>query len=235
MLLARRCSKKVSLPADRTWVCEHLPILMTKLEMNMPTIWNTFVVHLFVFHTTAILEAAGPYCECNMLDVERFHTLFKSFARGTNVMASIKNNYEILEASQQNRMTEDMEWTTTPRRSTPAGLAARADSADKRDRCVETKGAFTKGVLSSADLLQVQDLWAIENAGYDRFRDNFRSYNRRRTDANKIAHIADWKETRQRTFSAEERIWQTMSPDVKVLTEHATFDFLLSYELPCVV
>jgi hypothetical protein len=170
-----------------------------------------------------------------MLDVERFHTLFKSFARGTNVMASIKNNYEILEASQQNRMTEDMEWTTTPRRSTPAGLAARADSADKRDRCVETKGAFTKGVLSSADLLQVQDLWAIENAGYDRFRDNFRSYNRRRTDANKIAHIADWKETRQRTFSAEERIWQTMSPDVKVLTEHATFDFLLSYELPCVV
>lgn len=209
-----RCSRKVSLPADRKWVSKNMPILMTKLEIAMPTIWNTFVVHLFVFHTTAILEAAGPYCECNMLDVERYHTLFKSFARGTNVMASIKTNYELLEASQQNRMVEDMEWTTTPRRSTAAGLAARADSANKKDRCVEPKGASKEWELSPADLLQMQDLWAIENAGYDRFRDRFASYNRNRSVQSRIAHIADWVESRKDHFSDEEKLWQTMSPNI---------------------
>jgi len=150
-----------------------------------------------------------------MLDVERFHTLFKSFARGTNVMASIRVNYEIMEASQQNRLVENMEWTTTPRRSSAAGLAARADSADKKDRCVETGGAAKEGVLSPEDLLQVQDLWAIEDAGYDSFRDRFAAHNRRRTVNNQTATIADWEETRKIKFSDNEKLWQTMSSVVQ--------------------
>jgi hypothetical protein len=213
---------KVCLPDERIWVYKTLPILMTKLEIAMPTIWNTFVVHLFVFHTVAILEAAGPYCECNMLDVERFHTRFKSFARGTNVMASIKTNFEIMEASQQNRLMEDMEWTAPAQRSSAAGLAARADSANKKDRCVEPKGASTKEVLNPVDLLQVQDLWSIEVPAYDRFRDRFASYNRNRSINSRTATIAEWAETRKIRFSAEEKLWQTMSPTVEVPHAHQT-------------
>jgi hypothetical protein len=215
-----KCMHKVSLPDERKWVYTNLPILMTKLEMAMPTIWNTFVVHLFVFHTVAILEAAGPYCEINMLDVERFHTRFKTFARGTNVMASIKTNFEIMEASQQNRLVEEMEWTAPAQRSSAAGLAARADSANKKDRCVEPKGKSTKGVLNDADLLQVQDLWAIDVPAYDRFRDRFATYNRRRSPSSQTTHIKDWVENRQTKFSDDEKLWQTMSPTVQVHPNH---------------
>jgi hypothetical protein len=225
----------VSLPEERSWVYTNMPILMTKLEIAMPTIWNTFVVHLFVFHTIAILEAAGPYCECNMLDVERFHTKFKKYARGTNVMASIKTNFEISEASQHNRLVEDMEWTTTAPKSSAAGLAARADSANKKDRCVEPKGKVKTGVLSPADLLQVQDLWAIEVPAYDRFRDRFASYNRRLAPNHQTAHIADWVPTRKTRFSEDEKIWQTMSSTVQVPPKHHKYDVLLSYSLPCIV
>ena len=209
--------RKVSTAGDRDYVRKRLPIVMTRLEMGMPTIWNTIVIHIFVFHTIQIIEAAGPFCEINMLDIERYHTLFKSLARGTNVMASIKNHYEILEACNQNRLTEDIAWTSDALRSTPAGLAAKPDSAFKTDRCVSALGASTKGKLSPSDLLQIQDLWAIENKGYDAFRDRFARFNRGRGRHRKVSTIAEWQSPRHVGFTADEKLWQTMSSDITVL------------------
>jgi hypothetical protein len=212
--------RKVSTAGDRDYVRKRLPIVMTRLELGMPTIWNTIVVHIFVFHTIQIIEAGGPFCESNMLDIERYHTLFKSLARGTNVMASIKNHYEILEACNQNRLVEDMAWTSDARRSTPAGLAAKPDSAFKTDRCVAPLGASTNGKLSPSDLLQVQDLWAIENPGYDAFWDRFVRFNRRRSQHNKVLTISDWQQSRQDAFTGDEKLWQSMSSDIQVIHCH---------------
>jgi hypothetical protein len=148
---------KVSTPGDRHHVAARLSVVMAELEMALPLSWNTSVIHIFTFHTIDLLESAGPFVEQNLLDIERYHTLFKSMARGrTNIMCSIKNHYEIYEACQQNRLTEDVEWTAAPRASTPAGLAAKPDSALKHERCIQTIGLGAPGVLTDADLLQVQ-------------------------------------------------------------------------------
>ena len=100
---------------------------MTELEILMPVAWNTTVLHIFAFHTVDIMESAGPYCECNMLDIERFHTAFKKLARGKgDVMASIRENWYLLESVNQNRLVEDHDWTRAAPRSTAAGVAAQA-------------------------------------------------------------------------------------------------------------
>ena len=141
---------KKSTPEDRAGVRKRLPIVMTRLEMQLPMQWNTSVVHIFTFHSVSILEMAGPFCSSNMLDIERFHTLFKGLARGTkNIMQSICNHYVLLEASQMNRNTVDMEWASPARRSSIAGLAQKPDSAFKTDRCYRPKGAATPGKLAS--------------------------------------------------------------------------------------
>jgi hypothetical protein len=139
------------------------------------------VIHISVFHTIQIIEAAGPFSESNMLDIERYHTLFKKLARGTNIMASIKNHYDILEACNQNRLIENMQWSSDALRSTPSGLVEKPDSAFKTDRCVAALGASTNGKLFPSNLLKVQDLWVIENKGYDPFRDRFVRFNRHRS------------------------------------------------------
>ena len=90
--------RKVSTPGDRAYLVEAIPVVMTKLEMMMPIDWNTTVVHLFTFHTVDTITAVGPFNAANILDIERFYTLFKSLARGReNVVASIKNHYLLLE------------------------------------------------------------------------------------------------------------------------------------------
>ena len=57
------------------------------------------VAYYVTFHTVEVLEKCGPFPACNMLDIERFHTAFKKLARGTNIMASIQNNHEMLEVT----------------------------------------------------------------------------------------------------------------------------------------
>ena len=149
LCLICRCMYKSSTPGDRAYIRSHLPRVMTKLEMVLPLQWNTTVVHVFVFHTVHILESCGPFCSSNMMDIERFHTLFKSLARGrTNVMESIKNHYEVLEASLQNRGTVNMEWTADARRSTMAGMAEKPDSAFRTDRCIRPLGTMFVCCLS---------------------------------------------------------------------------------------
>ena len=130
------------------------------------------MVHIFVFHTIHILESCGPYVSSNLMDIERFHTEFKKLARGkVNVMASIKNHYEILEASLQNRGTVKMVWTSDAPRSSMAGMAEKPDSAFKTDRCVIPLGSCKDKQLSSADFKLMQYLWAIEVPAYDKFKD----------------------------------------------------------------
>jgi len=98
LYLLEKAMHKASTPGDRQYLAKHIPIVMTKLEMKMPMGWNTSVVHIFVFHTVAILTAAGPFRTSNMLDVERFHTQFRKLARGRrNTMSSIVAHYEILQ------------------------------------------------------------------------------------------------------------------------------------------
>lgn len=106
-----------------------MPLVMAELEILMPVAWSTIVVHIFAFHTVDIMESAGPYCECNMLDIERFHTEFKKLARGrVDVMASIKANWYLLESVNHNRLVENHVWTRAAPRSTAAGVAAQVRS-----------------------------------------------------------------------------------------------------------
>jgi hypothetical protein len=100
LFLLEKAMYKASLPADRRHLSKQIPIVMTNLEMKMPLSWNTSVVHIFVFHTVATLEAGGPFISSNMLDVERFQTEVKKLLRAKNhPMKSIVNNYEILQVS----------------------------------------------------------------------------------------------------------------------------------------
>jgi hypothetical protein len=208
---------KKSTPEDRAHVRKRLPIVMTQIEMKLPVQWNTSVVHIFTFHAVSILEMAGPFCSSNMLDIERFHTLFKGLARGTkNIMASICNHYVLLEASQMNRATVDMEWAAPARRSSIAGLAQKPDSAFKTDRCYRPEGAPTPGKLSPEEFGMLQDLWGIEFKAYDKFQDAFKSYNRSRARAKRLADISEWTPHYKIRLSDEQKLWQTMSTDIKV-------------------
>ena len=115
-----------------------------------------------------------------------------------------------------NRATVDMEWAAPARRSSIAGLAQKPDSAFKTDRCYRPKGASTPGKLSPEEFGMLQDLWGIEFTAYDRFQDAFKSYNRRRSKHNQLADISKWTSSRQQPFSEEQKLWQTMSTDIKV-------------------
>jgi hypothetical protein len=207
---------KVSTPGDRQRMAADLPVVMTELEMALPLHWNTTVLHLFTFHTVELLEAAGPFIEQNMLDIERYHTLFKSFARGrTNIMCSIKNHYELFEACQQNRLLEDdVEWTAAPRASTAAGLAAKPDSALKDERCVSTVGDGVEGVLSDADFLQVQALWALHYPAYAELLKRYKRYTRNNR-GRAVAPLSQWQPVHV-PLSDEDKKWQGMTADIKV-------------------
>lgn len=97
---------KVSTPGDRTWIASRLPETLTWLEMRMPITWNTAVIHILLCCITKQMEAVGPLHSANLLDIERFQTVFKGLARGTaDVMESILNHYVLLETTLSNRLT----------------------------------------------------------------------------------------------------------------------------------
>ena len=219
-------------PEDCAHVRKRLLIVMTKLEVQLPMQWNTSVVHIFVFHSVFVLEMAEPFCSSNMLDIERFHTLFKGLARGTkNIMRSICNHYVLQEASQMNRNTMDMEWAAPARRSSIAGLAQKPDSAFKTDRCYRPRGTATPGKLSPEEFGMLQDLWGIESKAYDKFQDAFKRYNARRGRDNRMADISEWSPSRQYKFTDEQKLWQTMSTDIMVRRSIVLMQFLFTH--PC--
>ena len=208
---------KISTPEDRAHVRKRLPIVMTHLEMKLPIQWSTSVIHIFTFHAVSILEMAGPFSSSNMLDIERFHTKFKGLARGTrNVMQSICNHYVLQEASQMNRATVNMEWAAPARRSSVAGLAQKPDSAFKTDRCYRPLGAHIPGTLSPEEFGMLQDLWGIECKAYDQFQDAFKANQRSLRRDLQLADISEWKPRRGRELSDEQKLWQTMTNEIKV-------------------
>jgi hypothetical protein len=237
--LCKRTQHKVSTPGDREWLKINIPLVMTALEIVMPVWWNTLVIHYFTFHTVQILEAIGPFCALNMMDYERFHTQFKKLATSTkDIMTSIKNSWQLKDAAMQNRMTQDVEWSSLPARATPAGLAIRPDSAVKTDRMVEALGQPASSSLNNDELQQIQDLWAIDNVEYDRFRDKFRRariFKRKRKGSKAKEQAAqmtleNWEfgkealgnDGRQAERQVNFRRWQRMQTKVKVHDTHFT-------------
>jgi hypothetical protein len=216
---------KVSTPGDRAHLVIWIPVIMTKLELLMPIDWNTTVVHIFTHHTVDIIMALGPFNAANILDIERFHTLFKSLARGReNVMASIKNHYQLLEVALAGRMNEDMDWSNLPAKSTPAGYAGRLDSEDKNDRMCQPYGLSTKNTLLPDELKQVQTLWADSNPVYFNLHKRYNSWLRtkRYGPMHKCFQtIAEWTPSSRLTnagccepLSNSEKAWQQMSNEI---------------------
>jgi hypothetical protein len=206
---------KVSTPGDREDLGRQIPEVMTKLEMAMPIAWNSTVIHIFTFHTLDILTRAGPYHVANILDIERYHTLFKSFARAKNhIMASINNHFLLHEAVQSSRMNENMTWTDAPARSTFAGHAARLDSENKSDRLCNPIGGSAAGDLTPEEFQQVQTLWADNYAVYNGLHKKFNHFFRR-VPAARRPSLSVWRPERI-SLSDEETNWQKMESTVKV-------------------
>ena len=218
--------RKVSTPGDRAYLVDSIPVVMTKLEILMPIDWNTTVVHIFTHHTVDIIKALGPFNAANILDIERFHTLFKSLARGReNVMASIKNHYLLLEVALSARMNEDLDWTTLPAKSTPARYAGRLDSEDKDDRMCQPFGKAASETLLPDELQQVQTLWADSYPVYFNLHKRYNAWKKKRARSNggqRCPTIETWtpavREISAGSFeplSPEEKVWQQMKDDIK--------------------
>ena len=215
-LLPRRCMHKVSTPGDREEIACQIPELMTKLEMAMPIGWNSTVIHIFTFHTLEIMTRAGPYHAANILDIERYHTKFKTFARAKkHVMTSINNHFLLHEAAQTARMDADMIWTDCPAHSTFAGHAARLDSEDKSDRVCTPKGQATAGHLNDEEFQQVQTLWADNYEVYHALHQKFNRFCRNARGAARPANISEWNPMYS-PLSEKETKWQKMVPITKV-------------------
>lgn len=220
---------KVSTPGDRELIDLQLPRIMTKLEMIMPINWNTIVVHIFTYHTLETLLAAGPYNVANILDIERFHTLFKTLARGKKfVMASIKNHYLLLEASLFARLDLDHDWTRAPPKSTYAGHAARQGSEDKRDRLCTPLGKAKVTELQPEEYKQIQTLWADHYATYNELHRMFNRWQRGRGRARSDVPMSQWS----CGLSPEQKAWQAMTPVIKVsaCTHCICFIFVFSFQ-----
>ena len=203
---------KVSTPGDRENVRERLPVIMSKLESMMPISWNTTVIHILTHHTIDIIERVGPFNVANILDIERFHTLFKKLARGrTNIMASIKNHYLLLEIALTARLNEDVDWTRLAAKSTMAGYSQRQDSDDRSDRMFTPKGGAKKYTIPEQDRRQIQNLWADEYPEYFEFHRRFNSWNRQQRTRNRLSDISQWKGTTRSNITEEEKKWQKMT------------------------
>ena len=213
---ACRCRYKISTPGDREHIAVNLPRVMTELEMMLPMNWNSMVIHVLTFHTLDIIKNIGPYHTANILDIERFHTLFKSLARGKlNVMRSIANHYTLLEAALEARLNGQVDWTIQPRKSSAAGYASRLDSEDKTDRMSHPKGSFKLRDLTDEEFKQIQTLWADEYPEYHELHRAFNRVNTRR-GRHKLKFISEWNIPSSRPNKEAEKRWEKMTRQVKV-------------------
>ena len=205
---------KVSTPGDRTWIASRLPETLTWLEMRMPINWNTAVIHILLCCITKQMEAVGPLHSANLLDIERFQTVFKGLARGTaDVMESILNHYVLLESTLSNRLTCDMDWANAALPSSIAGHIARFDSSDRTDSFCRGLGASTPYVLKSHEYKQVQTMWADEYPDYHSLHRKFNAARRSSGRARQCPSISLWKHA---SITRQEQKWQKMKPEVQV-------------------
>ena len=248
---------EISMPLNWCTTVMHLFMCVTVSTMEDCGTHSLFLLIMlasryesYLSNTNRIVFASrtGPFSSANMLDVERFQTVFKGLARGTrNIMLSIRNHYQILEASLNNRMvrtiqfseyvsycgdtvrtfppsllqTRNMSWTRKARVSTSAGFAARRDVFDKSDRLTEPKGSATSATLSPDDLKQVQEIWGEQVPGYGGFLQRFARRMQRKTPAERVDNVNDWS---SRQHSPAELQWQTMTSDIEVLIVLLRYD-----------
>jgi hypothetical protein len=218
---------KVSTPGDRQHIRDHLPVLMARLESMMPISWNTTVIHILTFHTIDIIERVGPFNVANILDIERFHTLFKKLARGRrHIMTSIKNHYLLLEMSLQARLTEDINWTRRAVKSSMAGYAQRLDSDDRADRMFTPLGAGKPYTIPESDRQQIQSLWADDYPEYFDFHRRFNFWNRQQPRKQRLNDISQWNGTTRTTLTDAEKKWQQMSFITTVINVMYAYIFL---------
>ena len=111
-------TRKSSTPGDRAILRRDLPITFTRLELALPVYTQTMVVHYLVFHAVEHLEETGPFHVSNMLDMERFQTVLKRCAKAKkNTMASVVNNYSLLQSALNIRLTTPSDWDWAVRNS----------------------------------------------------------------------------------------------------------------------
>ena len=203
--------------------------------MRMPINWNTAVIHILLCCITKQMEALGPFHAANLLDIERFQTIFKGLARGTaDVMESILNHYVLLESSLSNRLTCDMDWANPALPSSFAGHVARFDSSDRADSFCRGLGASTPYVLKSHEYKQVQTMWADEYPDCHSLHRKFNAARRSSGRARQCPSISLW---RSGSITSEERKWQQMKPQVQVenplYTMHGMIVAILYYVWSC--
>ena len=155
---------------DRQKLAVEIPRVASALEMVLPVYVMTMVWHVLVFHALKTLVNPGPFSVANMLVIERFHTVFKSLARGTrNVMMSIRNHYLLLETALCNRNSGTQTWSNRAPRSTAAGYAARAGSKDRTERLWSVHGKMTVMKLRDVEFQEIINLWRAHDLEYDAF------------------------------------------------------------------
>jgi hypothetical protein len=133
-------------------------------------------------------------------------------------MASIRNHYLLLVASNFTRLTTELDWVVKARRSTAAAYLARGRSEDKQDLFVTAKGVGKEASLTVADLAQLQEVWGRIIPGYGLFLQRFTRYNRRFARRNELENILNWKSSQRNVFSNAEMTWQLMDKRIMVHT-----------------
>ena len=159
--LLERVMRKVSTPGDRQHVKTNLPRVLTKLEMCLPMVWNTSVLHVYQCSVVKSLEALGPYPVNNMMDNERFHTVFRRLAAHStlHVLEGVRHRAEIAELVNTFMADDKSIRSRPPLRSNAAGLQLRPGSEDKTDRVTRILGKGKGESLTDAELYELNTLW----------------------------------------------------------------------------
>ncbi len=142
------------------------------------------------------------------VQIEQFHTVVKGLNRGPrNTMASIRNPYLLLCASNFTRLSAPVDWVIKAKTSTAASYLARDRSADKQDLFVAPKGKGKKKTLTPGDFLQLLECWANTHEDYGLLFERFNQHNAHLSQAQKLRSVADFKSTRQNVLTAGEKRW----------------------------
>jgi hypothetical protein len=211
---------KTSTPAERAKIKLEGAELFTKLEMIMPSAWNTMVRHLCSCHCCDTLEACSAFWTCNMLDHERMHTLLKQMARSRkDLYASVANHYGLLEMTMFARLEPagGPELAIQPRRSTPAGFASRPASSLRAEGELEISpvGDSKRYRLSDEEMDLVQHLWRCAEPEYEALWSAFERHNKGAV-ANRITELSELQSTQRFVISDEHRKMMTMDNTAKV-------------------
>ena len=191
--------------------------VLAQLECKLPSYWNTLTRHFLYCRVVKQIRIHGGFKAHNMLSFESAHVFLKSCSRSTkNLMASIRNHYQVHVAVQSWRFDAEGQWVSPGRKS---GLLNSVEAADAKNQLCDSSAIPLHGkqnyrpkeiTLDSSTFSQVQDLWAIESKTYDRLRDRYKRQTR-----NTTVLMADW-DVRGRFLSDEELKMKGMTPDAQV-------------------